>query len=125
MAGKRQAKQEGVRSENSKYEFSSFRLSSDEAKSFQAWYSTEAPNVDEMLQILAVDLYRVTVKQDLRNEAVCCSISTQDTPHINAQIGLQSWAENASDAIAIGFFKVYVLYVDQQWPYGKEKSAWG
>jgi hypothetical protein len=125
MAGKKNHTFKTNYGENGTGQFADVKLNANDRQAFDEWYKDHFPDAMEAIGILCRASYRVTFKDDLDKDCVVVTLTQQDAKHHNANLVIMSRSDNEDEALAIAFYKVFVLFDGVRLPTSQQADTWG
>lgn len=107
------------------FTFSTLRLESDDAATFEKWYAETTVNPLEVMEQFAGDGFKMSVSYIIDQNSFCVTVvGTKNTKKHEKQ-GMTSWSDDLAEALAMSWFKHYQLCAGGEWPTKDRGNRWG
>jgi hypothetical protein len=100
-------------------------LSASDRDAFLNWMGGVLDDLEVWLTNIIADSYRVSLKIDYNNSCAMCTLTQQDSKHINHGLIISSRADDWVEAFWLCAYKIAVLFEGQRLPTRDENNRWG
>lgn len=79
-------------------------------RDFEAWLKGDAPTVEEALQWMAMEGYKLSIRYDLDSSTFCTTAIQSKSKHVHSGYAFTGWDDSADGSIFVAMFKLSVMF---------------
>jgi hypothetical protein len=107
------------------FTFSSLRIEGDDIALFEKWSEENASNPLGVLENFTGDGFKISVSYVMDQYSFCVTVvGTKETKNHKEQ-GMSSWSDDLAEALAMCWYKHYVMCGGGEWPTKGHGGRWG
>lgn len=119
------AKSNGENTAFGNFKFASVTLTSDDKASYETWAAKIGTNLLSEVAELVSEGWKTSITWDNDNDCFIASLTCRAEKHKNENVVVVSRSDDMLEALALGIYKITVLFKGKALPTEKIKQNWG